>query len=275
MRSSRWISRSLLVAASILLSFPLRAQFDPELIVTSSPDPNRVEPGVTTLTVTATAPPANWPGWSIPDQVGSGKFRIALYFSGTAFPNGQKVALSPEKTFTPGVGTLTAKFLVPKGTRLGHCGVYGEEQWLDIQPDVDRQWSNGSLDWFCSDVVPPKLHRGPGPVGQGAPKPMISPPPVQRPPEEQPRPERRSEPSASGERAAASMREGRALRSGERFELQDGRALTMRGSNLVLLGPSGEVLRRYPPGSKAVVGRRAQVNVRAGSVSEGIGPLRQ
>jgi hypothetical protein len=272
------------VAAGLLLALlvPAPIYAGQYLTVTSSPDPSRIEPGVTTLKVQATTPALGpvvipWTNEAYPPT-----FQVDAWFlKPGATDDGQASSWyflqSPEQTAKPYSSiTFSYKFPVPSDTPPGkhHASValMGAGNTCCLTYEV-----------IFLDIVPPKLHRGSGPVGHRDSPPIVSPPPVQKPPREKPEPYRPSEPAAGSHsrlpnsegRPAGLSGPPRTMRSGERLTLGDGSVLVMRGSMLALLGPSGEVVRSYPPGAEAFVNAAGEVTVRSRETNEVLGVLRK
>lgn len=256
---------------AVLIHAPALAQY---LVVTSSPDPNRVEPGVTTLTVKATAP----------EFFAVGKYRLVVSFTTspgdpTPWTGTYEHFYSPEKTLKTGA-TFSHDFPVPAATTPGDCHAMVSFEHYNDDYLSEPGWH--FTDGVCRDVSLKKLHRETGPVTESNNRTIISPPPVQKPPKQEPRPYEPpgaggtlSKPSSSQKPPAAQSARRGAIRPGERLTLHDGRILVMQGSTLVLFAPEGYVLRSYPPGTEAVVGAGGEVSVRTGATSERLGTIRK
>jgi hypothetical protein len=251
------------------------------LTVTSSPDPNRVEPGLTTLQVQATTPKLNPIDWPFGTLANPPTFKLWAWFRKPgSTPEWQAAGwyafTSPEKTVEPHTSiTFEYDFPVPPDTKPGkqnaRVALMGAGNTCCL-----------TFDGVFLDVVAPRLHPGSGPVTLRE-KPRVSPPPVQKPPEEQPRPYRpgavsggaRSGPPSSERPLPAQSAPPRVMRPGERLTLQDDRILVMRRSTLVLLDEKGSVLRSYPSGSIAFVSATGDVSIRTKETAELLGIVRR
>ena len=240
-----------------LLDAPAHAQW---LTVTSKPDPNRVEPGVSTLTLKATVPDALTLKAMLQDSLGG---KLSKCWLMACFDmkepdggTGCHIYYSPEKPADPGT-VLSWDFPVPAETISGQCHALAVFEGEPVEGGL------AELEGHCVDVSPPKLHRGSGPVGEAHPGLVISPPPVEKPPKEEPRPDERQVASGAQTRRQSGVRL-------ERWVLSDGRLLVLKDSRLTLFATTGHFIRSYPPGSRVVVSESGEVSVR-----ESLGTLRK
>jgi hypothetical protein len=271
------------VAGSLALLVHAATSAAQYLTVTSSPDPDRVEPGVTTVNVKATTPKLGpiVPPWGRTAYLPT--FQVDAWFrkpgpEADALASSWYFFQSPEKTVLEPFGTVTfdENFPVPSDTPPGKHR--GSVALLGAGNTCCLTWEVVFL-----DLVPPKLHLASGPVAHGKTPPVISPPPIRKPPKEEPRPDSpgeaagtvRSRPQSLERLRAALSAPPRAMRSGEKLTLQDGRVLWMRRSTLLLLDSKGEILRSYPAGSVAFVNAGGEVNVRAGETNDPLGVERK